>query len=406
MLDIFQKCRDFQTAKSLIERGIYPYFKEIESAQGPEVMLNGRKFIMIGSNNYLGLADDPRMKAAASEAALKYGTGCAGSRFLNGNTVFHKELEKKIARFKHKEAALVYATGYQMNLGVVSCLVGRDDVAIVDKLDHASILDGIRLSSGEMKRYRHNDMNDLDRVLSGIGPEKGKLVIVDGVFSMEGDICNLPEIVKIAKKHGARVMVDDAHGSGVLGKNGRGTCEHFNLHDEVDLIVGTCSKSFAAVGGFVAGSADVIHYIQNTSRSMIFSAAMPLSCVATISKAIDIIEAEPERRANLWRLTNKLKQGLQDMGYDTGNSQTPIIPVVIGEDVACFSMWKMLSEAGLFATPVITPAVPPGQALIRVTLMATHTDAHVDRVLEVFEQCGTKLGVIKAGRKNHTPAVH
>ena len=405
MLDIFQKCRDFKTAKFLIDRGIYPYFKEIESAQGPEVILDGRKFIMVGSNNYLGLADDPRMKSAASEAALKYGTGCAGSRFLNGNTIYHKNLETKLAKFKHKEAALIFATGYQMNLGVVSCLVGRDDVAVVDKLDHASILDGIKLSSGEMKRYRHNDVNDLDRVLSGIAPDKGKIVIVDGVFSMEGDICNLPEVVKVAKKHGARIIVDDAHGSGVLGQHGHGTCEHFNLHDEVDLVVGTCSKSFASVGGFVAGSADVIHYIQNVSRSLIFSAALPLPCVATISTALDIIEAEPQRRDNLWRLTNKLKTGLNTMGYDTGKTQTPIIPVIIGEDIACFTMWKMLYEAGLFTTPVVSPAVPPGQALIRVVLMATHTDQHVDKILEVFEHCGTKLGIIKSGSKK-TTAVH
>jgi len=394
MADIFDKCRDFHIAKDMMARGVYGYFKAIESAQGPEVKVDGRMMIMAGSNNYLGLADDPRMKKAATEAIARFGTGCAGSRFLNGNTVCHEELEKKLARFKNREAALIYATGYQMNVGAVSCLLGPDDVAVVDKLDHASILDGVKFSGAEMKRFRHNDPGSLDRILARIPAEKGKLVIVDGVFSMEGDICPLPEIVRSCKKHGARLIVDDAHGTGVLGKHGRGTCEHFGLENgEVDLIVGTCSKSFASVGGFVVGDEDIIHYIKHTSRSMIFSAALPVSCVAAISTAIDIIEAEPQRRKKLWDNAKQLKEGLLRAGFTVGPTETPIIPVMVGDDVKCFMMWRALYEAGIFSNPVVTPAVPPGHALMRVTPMATHTTEQIRRVVAAFEGCAKKLGI-------------
>ncbi|HNT97409.1 MAG TPA: aminotransferase class I/II-fold pyridoxal phosphate-dependent enzyme [Elusimicrobiales bacterium] len=392
MTDIFEKCRKFDIVDQLKAAGIYPYFKELESEQAPEVSIEGRRFIMFGSNNYLGLANDPRMKKAAVEAVEKYGTGVAGSRFLNGNTVMHAALERKLAAFKGREAALVYATGYQMNLGVVSALVGKGDVVVIDKLDHASILDGCKLSNGEVRRFKHNSPADLDRVLADIGPKPGKLVIVDGVFSMEGDICPVPEIVRVAKKHGARVIVDDAHATGVLGKGGRGTCEHFGLgHGEVDLVVGTCSKSFASVGGFVVGDERVINYIQHVSRSMIFSAALPPASVASISRAIDIIESEPERIKKLWDNSNYLLKRFKELGFNTGETQTPIIPIIIGDDTLTFSMWKALYEAGLFTTPVVSPAVPPKRSLLRVVVSATHTREHLDRALNILEDCARKV---------------
>ncbi|MCK5106801.1 MAG: aminotransferase class I/II-fold pyridoxal phosphate-dependent enzyme, partial [Elusimicrobiales bacterium] len=344
--------------------------------------------IMMGSNNYLGLANDPRMKKAASDAIEKFGSGCTGSRFLNGNTILHTQLEKKLAAFKGKEAALIYATGYQMNLGVISSLVGKGDVAVIDKLDHASILDGCKLSNGEIKRFKHNDTEDLEKVLKEIGPEKGKLVIVDGVFSMEGDICPLPEIIRLSKKYGARIMLDDAHATGVIGKTGRGTCEHFGInHNDVDIIVGTCSKSFASVGGFVVGDKDIISYIQHISRSMIFSAALPASSVASILKAIEIIEAEPERIQKLWNNSKYLLEGFKKMGMNTGITETPIIPIIIGDNEKTFSLWKRLYEAGLFTNPVVSPAVPPTRALIRIAVTATHTREHLDKALNIFEEC-------------------
>ncbi len=396
MSDILEKCRNYKDAKLAMKMGIYGYFQPIESAQGPEVMLGGKKYIMAGSNNYLGLADDPEMKKAAAEAAMKYGTGCAGSRFLNGNTIFHDQLEQRLARFKRKEAGLLFSTGYQMNLGVVSCLVKKGDYAIVDKLDHASILDGVKLSDGEMVRFKHNDPADLDRVLAKLPEESGKLIIVDGVFSMEGDICPLPDIVKIAKKYGARIIVDDAHATGIIGKTGRGTCEYFGLENgEVDLVVGTCSKTFATVGGFVVGDADVIHYIRHNARSQIFSAALPPASVASINKALELIENDTSRRDNLFRMTDNLKKGLRELGYDLGHSTTPVIPVHVGSNENCFKMWRALHELGIFSNPVVSPAVPPGHALMRLTLMATHTDEHVQKIIEAFAKAGREVGVIK-----------
>lgn len=401
MNDIFEKCRTFTAAKELIDAGIYPYFKELESEQAPEVTIKGKKFLMMGSNNYLGLANDPRMKQAAKDAIDRFGTGCAGSRFLNGNTVLHTELEKKLANFKHRESALIYATGYQMNLGVISAIVGKGDVAITDKLDHASIIDGCNLSMGEIKRFKHNDMNDLEKVLKHTGPNRGKVVIVDGVFSMEGDIVNLPEVVRLAKKYGARVILDDAHGTGIIGKTGRGTCEYFNMENgEVDLVVGTCSKAFAAVGGWVVGDKDIIHYIQHVSRSMIFSAAMPPSVCATISTAIDIIMSEPERIQKLWDNSKYLQKEFSSMGFNIGNTQTPIIPIIIGDNVKTFHMWKALYESGLFTNPIISPAVPPRRALIRVAVMATHTREQLDKALNIFETCAKKI--LKLKRKSST----
>jgi len=392
MTDIFNKCRNFHIVKQLIASGIYPYFKELESEQAPEITIKGKKFIMFGSNNYLGLANDPRMKKAAIDAVQKFGTGVAGSRFLNGNTVLHTELERKLAAFKGREAALIYATGYQMNLGVVSALVGKGDFAIVDKLNHASILDGCRLSHGELRRFKHNNPEDLEKVLKEIGPNHGKLVIVDGVFSMEGDIAPIPEISRVCRKYGARLIVDDAHATGVLGKHGRGTIEHFGLsHKDVDLVVGTCSKSFASVGGFVVGDADILHYIQHISRSMIFSASLPPASVASISKALDIIEAEPQRIKKLWDNAAYLMARFKDMGLNTGETQTPIIPVVIGDNEKTFTLWRMLYDHGLFTNPVVSPAVPPKRAMLRVVATATHTREQLDRALDIFETCVKKV---------------
>jgi 8-amino-7-oxononanoate synthase len=392
--DIFEKCSRFDKAKELISQGIYPYFRVIESAQDPEIMMNGRRMIMIGSNNYLGLTNHPKVKAAAIEAIKKYGTGCAGSRFLNGTLTIHVDLEENLARFIRKEAALIFSTGFQVNLGVISALVGKDDVVIIDKMDHASIIDGCRLSFGEVKKFRHNDMNDLERLLSGY-ESKDKLIVVDGVFSMEGDIAHLPEIIALAKKYGARVMVDDAHGIGVLGQTGRGTAEHFGLEDEVDLIMGTYSKSLASIGGFIAGSAEVIHYIKHVARSLIFSASPPPASVASVSAALDIIENEPERREALWRNTNKMFKGFTELGFEVGPSQTPIIPVVVGENEDAFIMAMMLQEEGIFANVAVSPAVPNGRALIRTSYMATHTEEQLDHVLMAFEKVGKRIGIIK-----------
>jgi len=392
MKDLFEKCYEFTVARELIDKGIYPYFKALESEQAPEVSIGGKKYIMFGSNNYLGLANDPRMKEAAIKAIEKYGTGVAGSRFLNGNTVLHEELERKLAKFKGREAALLYATGYQMNLGVVSALASKGDVVIVDKLDHASIIDGCKLSGAEIKRFKHNNLADLEKVLSHISAEKGKLVIVDGVFSMEGDIAPLPDIVKICKKYGARIIVDDAHATGVLGKTGRGTSEYFGLnHKDIDLIVGTCSKTFASVGGFAVGDEQIIHYIRHISRAMIFSAALPPSCVATISKAIDIIETEPERIKKLWDNSNYLLERFKKMGCNTGHTQTPIIPILIGDNEKTFMLWKALFENGIFTNPVISPAVPPKRTLMRVVVTASHTKEHLDRALNIFENYYKKI---------------
>ncbi|MEK6691798.1 MAG: aminotransferase class I/II-fold pyridoxal phosphate-dependent enzyme [Nitrospirota bacterium] len=392
-MDIFQKCAKFTTAKEVMAAGVYLYFRRIESAQDPEVIVGGRKMVMIGSNNYLGLTNHPKVKEAAIEAIKKYGTGCAGSRFLNGTLDIHEDLEVKLACFMNKESALIFSTGFQTNLGAISAIVGKGDIVIIDKMDHASIIDGCRLSFGESKKYRHNDMEDLDRILKQNG-EIGKLIVVDGVFSMEGDIANLPEIVNLAERYGAGVMVDDAHGIGVLGKNGRGTAEHFDLEDKVDIIMGTYSKSLASIGGFIAASEEVIHYVKHISRPLIFSASPPPASVAAVSAAIDIIIAEPERRSRLWENTRKMKKGFGNLGFDTGPSETPIIPVIVGEDQKAFLMGRGLHEEGVFANVAVSPAVPNGKALIRTSFMATHTEEQLDRVLEAFKKVGKKLGII------------
>lgn len=392
--DIFEKCIKFTRARELMSHGIYPYFRVIESAQDPEVIMNGRRMIMIGSNNYLGLTNHPKVKEAAIEAVKKYGSGCAGSRFLNGTLDIHVDLENKLARFMRKEAALVFSTGFQVNLGVISALIGKDDVVIIDKMDHASIIDGCRLSYGEAKKFKHNDMADLKRVLEN-NEDRSKLIVVDGIFSMEGDIANLPDIVELAKKYGSRVMVDDAHGIGVLGKTGRGTAEHFGLEKEVDLLMGTYSKSLASIGGFIAGSENIIHYIKHFARSLIFSASPPPASIAAVSAALDIIENEPERRERLWENTRKMLKGFKELGFETGPSETPIIPIIVEENEIAFKMAMMLQEEGIFANVAVSPAVPNGRALIRTSYMATHTDEHLDIVLNAFEKIGRALGLIK-----------
>jgi 8-amino-7-oxononanoate synthase len=391
--DIFQKCNKFTKAKELMAAGIYPFFRVIESAQDPEVIMNGRSMIMVGSNNYLGLTNHPQVKEAAIEAIKKYGSGCAGSRFLNGTLDIHVKLEEKLARFIRKEAALVFSTGFQVNLGVISSLAGKDDVVIIDKMDHASIIDGCRLSYAEVKKFRHNDMSDLERILKE-NADRSKLIVVDGVFSMEGDIVNLPEVVALAKAYGARLMVDDAHGIGVLGNTGRGTAEHFGLEDEVDIIMGTYSKSLASIGGFIAGSEKVVHYIKHFARALIFSASPPPASVAAVSAAIDIIDSEPERIESLWKNTRRMLEGLKDLGFQVGPSETPIIPVLVGDNETAFKMSLMLQEEGVFANVAVSPAVPEGKALIRTSYMATHTEKQLDRVLAAFEKTGKVLGLI------------
>ncbi len=392
-MDLFEKCRRFTAARRLMAAGWYTYFQPIASAQEPEVKVGRRRMIMIGSNNYLGLTTHPKVLEAAHDAIQRYGTGCGGSRFLNGTLDLHEAVERKLARFKRKEAALLFSTGFQANLGVLSALGGKGDVLIADRQDHASIVDGCRLAFSETCRFRHNDMADLERILIQ-ARDRGKLVVVDGVFSMEGDIAKLPEIVKLSRKYGARIMVDDAHATGILGKNGRGTAEHFGLEDEEDLVMGTCSKTLATVGGFVAGPADVIHYLRHRARSLMFSASLPPSCVATIGAALDVIEAEPERRERLWENARRMQREFTALGFDTGLSETPIIPVILGDDRLTFQFVTALRSEGVFANAAVSPAVEKGRGLIRTSYMATHTTEHLDRVLSAFRKVGKRLGVI------------
>ncbi|MBF0537012.1 MAG: pyridoxal phosphate-dependent aminotransferase family protein [Nitrospirae bacterium] len=391
--DIFSKCLRFNKVRELMSAGLYPYFRVIESAQEPEVIIDGRRMIMVGSNNYLGLNNHPKVKEAALWALNKYGTGCAGSRFLNGTLDIHVQLEEKLAGFMRKEAALIFTTGFQVNLGVISALVGRDDAVILDKLDHASIIDGCRLSYGEVKKFRHNDMEDYERVLSET-TARATLTVVDGVFSMEGDIVDLPALLKSAKRYNSKVMVDDAHGIGVLGKTGRGTAEHYGVEDDVHLIMGTYSKALASIGGFIAGDSDVIHYIKHMARSLIFSASPTPSSVAAVSAALDIIDSEPERLTALAKNTQKMLKGFKEMGFKTGPTQSPIIPVVVGNDELAFKMAMMLHHKGVFVNVVVSPAVPPGSAMIRTSYMATHTDQQLDIVLDAFHQTGKTLGLL------------
>ena len=376
-----------------MEADLYNYFRVIESAQTNTVLYQGREIIMLGSNNYLGLTNHPKVKEAAQEAIAKYGTGCAGSRFLNGTLDIHIELEEKLASLVGKEKALVFSTGFMVNQGVLSTMAGRNDKIIVDRTDHASIIDGARLSFADVRKFRHNDMENLELVLES-EKDANKLIIVDGVFSMEGDIAKLPEIVKLGAKHGAVMMVDDAHGIGMLGEGGRGTCNHFGLTDEVHLIMGTFSKSLASVGGFVAGDADIIHYIQHTARALMFSAAMPPASVASVSAAVDVMLDETWRIEALWKNNDLMRERLDDAGFDTGLSETPIIPAVVGEDMAAFIMCKRLIEEGVFVNPVVSPAVEQGNALIRLSLMATHTEDEIHQAMDMMIKVGKEMGII------------
>lgn len=393
-MSIFDKCYRFTRAEEVQELGMYPYFTPIEEVKGNKVKINGKEIIMVGSNNYLGLIDHPKAIKAAQEAMVRYGVATCGSRFLNGTLDIHVELERRLAKFMRKDAALAFSTGFQTNQGIISTIVGRGDAVITDNMDHASIIDACRLSYGNVCRFKHNDMEDLERVLSSLDERVGKIIIVDGVFSMEGDLSNLPAIVKLAKKYNSRVMVDDAHGIGVMGKNGRGTAEHFGVEDDVDLIMGTFSKSFASLGGFVVGDKKVISYIKHFARALIFSASITPASVATVLVTLDVIETEPERRERLWQITEKMKSGFQAMGYDTGPSETPVIPLMIGKDELTFMLWKLLREDGVFTNPVIYPAVPKDQALIRTSYSATHSDEELDAVLASFKKCGKMVGVI------------
>lgn len=394
MMDVFAKCESFVEAKQAKALGVYPYFKPVSTAEEAEVVIEGRRVLMLGSNNYLGLTTHPKVKQAAIEAVKRYGTSSCGSRFLNGTLDLHRQLEKRLAGFLKREAALVFSTGFQTNLGAISALIGKEDVVICDKWDHASILDGARLSYGTLRRYRHNDMEDLERVLQECPEESGKLIVVDGLFSMEGDLAPLDRIAELAHRYGARVMVDDAHSLGVMGEHGRGTAEHFGVEDEVDLIMGTFSKSFASLGGVIAGEEEVISYIQHHARSMIFSASMPPAAVAAVLASLEVIESEPERREQLWANARKVLRGLRELGFDTGLSETPVIPIVVGDMYQALEMWKSLFENGVYTNVVLPPAVPPGRALLRTSYMATHTDKQLDFALEVFEKVGKVYGLI------------
>lgn len=394
-MDLFEKCHNFTLAREAIAAGYYPYFTVLDdNSEGTEVVIGGRKVIMIGSNNYLGLTTDMRVRQAAIDATQKYGTSCTGSRFLNGTLELHREAERRLAKFVGKQEALVFSTGMQVNLGTISSLVDRGDIVIVDKEDHASIYDGCRLALGTMKRYTHNDMASLEKVLQGCPEKAGKLVVVDGIFSMGGEIAPLPEIARLCKQYGARLMVDDAHSLGVLGDHGRGTADHFGLTDQVDLIMGTFSKSFASLGGFIAGDEVVMHYVQHHARSFMFSASVPAANVAAVLAALDIMEQEPERIQQLWRNTHKMHAGLKALGFNIGNSQSPVIPIIIGDDMKTIFAWKALFEAGVYTNTVLPPAVPPNSSLLRTSYMATHTEEQLDRVLGVMQTVGKEIGLI------------
>ena len=396
-MDLFQKVRDSERMRDVREAqaaGVYPYFLPLEDTEGTEVVMEGRRILMMGSNNYLGLTTDPRVREAAIDAVRRFGTSCTGSRFLNGTLALHHELERRLATFSGKPAALVFSTGMQVNLGTISALVQRGDVAVVDKDDHASIVDGCLLALGQMKRFAHNNMDALERVLKSIPEDKGSLVVVDGVYSMGGDIAPLPQLVEICKHYGARLMVDDAHSFGVLGDHGRGTANHFGLTDQVDLMMGTFSKSFASLGGFIAGDEDVVQYIKHYAHSLIFSASMPASNVAAVLAALDIMEKEPERVTRVNAIGDRVRRELKNMGFNIGPSQTPIVPIIIGDRDRTVMAWNMLYHSGVYVNCVPSPGVPEGWDLLRTSYMATHTDEQIDRALELYYQMGKNLDLI------------
>lgn len=375
--------------------GVYPYFRAISSEQDPEVIINGKKVLMFGSNCYTGLVNDPRIKEAAIEATRKYGTGCAGSPFLNGTLDIHKELEAKLAEYTGKEDVMIYSTGFGVNLGVVSALTGREDYILWDEQDHASIIEGRRLSFSQQLKYKHNDMESLEKQLQQCAPDKVKLIVTDGVFSMEGDVANVPEIVRLAKKYNASVMVDEAHSIGVFGNGGRGVCNLFGVTDDVDLVMGTFSKSFASLGGFIATDKEITNYLRHHSRSYIFTASITPASTAAALKAIDIMIEEPERQENLWKLTNMALEGFRSRGFEIGNTSTPIIPLFIRDNFKTFAITRDLLEEGIFVNPVVSPAVAPQDTLIRFSLMATHTAEQVEHALETITKVFRNHGIIE-----------
>lgn len=404
-MDIFEKCNQFTTAREAMMRGLYPFFFPLSENEGATVKYQGRKLIMCGSNNYLGLTTHPKVRQAAKDAIDRFGTSCTGSRFLNGTLELHEQLERELADWVGKPSALVFSTGFQTNLGVISAVVGRGDVVILDKDDHASIVDGTRLSWGETRRFRHNDMKDLERLLSNIPDNKGKLVIVDGVFSMEGDIAPLPDLVMMCHKYGARLMIDDAHGMGVLGC-GRGTAAHFGVTDQVDLIMGTFSKSFASLGGFIAGDEDVIHYIKHHARSLIFSASITPANTAAALAALEVMREEPERAVKVNCIADRMRKAFKELGFNTGKSTTPIIPIVLGDDYRTAMAWRLLFDSGVFVNTAMPPAVANGRQLLRTSYMATHTEEHLDFVLDAFKELHKKVAKLPKGNYHRTPLVH
>lgn len=389
-----EKLSKYDLPQKIIEAGIYPFFRVIESDQDTEVMINGKKVMMFGSNSYLGLTNHPKIKEAAKNAIDKYGTGCAGSRFLNGTLDIHIELEERLAELTGKEGTLCYSTGFQVNLGVVSVLTGRNDHLLLDELDHASIIEGSRLSFSRVLKFRHNDMKSLESKLKHCAPASLKLIVVDGIFSMEGDIVKLPQLVKLAEKYNATIMVDDAHSLGVIGQKGAGTASHFGLTDKVDLIMGTFSKSLASLGGFIAADKDTINFLKHNSRSLMFSASMTPASAAAVLAAIEIMESEPERIEHLWNITNYALKGFKSAGFDTGKSETPIIPLFIRDDIKALILTKMLLEDGIFVNPVVSPGVRKEDSLIRYSLMATHTKEQVEISVEKITRAARKLGIL------------
>ncbi|HMS97434.1 MAG TPA: aminotransferase class I/II-fold pyridoxal phosphate-dependent enzyme [Saprospiraceae bacterium] len=395
-----QKMKAYDIPQKIMEMGLYPYFRMIESEQDTVVKINGKDVMMFGSNSYLGLTNHPKLKEAAKAAVDKYGSGCAGSRFLNGTLDLHIELENALASYVGKEGALVFSTGFQVNLGVISSIPGRHDYIILDDLDHACILDGARLSFARTLKYEHNNMQDLERILSKTDPDKIKLIAIDGVFSMEGDIAKLPEIVALAEKYNANIMVDDAHGLGILGPNGSGTAAHFGLTDKVDLIMGTFSKSLATIGGFIAADNDTINYLKHNARSLIFSASIAPANAAAVLAALEVIKEEPERITKLWDNTHRALKLIKDAGFDTGHTETPIIPIYIRDDYKTFQLTKMLQDDGVFVNPVVSPAVASTSSLIRFSLMATHTFDQIDQAIEKLVKISKKLGILESSKVN------
>lgn len=391
---LFDKCRQFTRAREIQAAGLYPYFKPISESEDTVVVIEGQKRIMLGSNNYLGLTHHPKVLEAATAALHRYGSGCTGSRFLNGSLDLHEQLETALATFLGKESCIVFSTGYGANLGLISGLVGRGETVYLDKLDHACIVDGAKLSHGETVRFNHGDLVGLARKLEQNTTGKGTMIAVDGVYSMEGDIADIPELVRIARKFGAALAVDDAHSLGVLGPNGEGTGAHFGMQAEVDIVAGTFSKSLASVGGFVAADESVIHFLKHHSRPFIFTASLPPANTAGVLAALEVLQAEPERRDSLWVNARRLQQGFTALGFDIGPTETPIVPVLIGPLETTFVFWRKLYDAGVFTNPVVPPAVPPSQCRLRTSVMATHTADQIDFALEAFGRIGKELGVI------------